>query len=164
MTRIVALLKDVYRPRYVALNIAAFAVYYFIAMALIRMNNTIAILYAPYARPLFYAVMATGSIMFTLAVYSIRNTRKNSAKYASSAAGTVTAVTSSLFIGCGCQAPATLGLFSIFVGSASALGADVFIADHEALLLLLLLFINVVLLSYYMLRLSKPQCRIKKKG
>ncbi len=164
MTRAFALLKSIYKPRYIILNVAVFAVYYLFSTALIRLNNTPVIIFAPYAKPLFYAVIATGSIMFTIAIYSIRNTRNNSAKYLSSTAGTVTAVGSSLFIGCGCQVPVTLGIFSAFIGSAGAIGADVFIADYESWLLLILLFINVALISYYTLKLSRPQCRIRKKG
>ncbi len=164
MTRISALLRDVYRPRYVALNLAVFVAYYLASMVLVRLDNSTTILFAPYARLAFYAVMVTGSVMFTLAVYSIRNTRNNAARYTSSAAGTVTAVGSGLFVGCGCQAPLALSVFSVFVGGANALGAEVFITDYETPVLLTLLFINTALISYYMLKLSRPSCRVSRRA
>ena len=159
MMRLYDLLTRVYRPKYIALNIAAFAVYYAVAIGIAKFSNGV-VIFAPYTNVLFYAVLATASILLTLSVYSIRNTRRNAAKYSASTFGTLTAVGGGLFLGCGCQAPILFSVFSIFVGSANALGADVLISDYELPLLLALLFINAAIISYYLRKLSQPACSL----
>ncbi|MCL4411642.1 hypothetical protein M1329_01790 [Candidatus Marsarchaeota archaeon] len=157
--RLYELLRKVYSPKYVALNVAAFAVYYLAATSIAKFSSGV-VIFAPYSNVLFYAVLATASVLLTLSVYSIQNTRRNAAKYSASLSGTFTAIGGGLFLGCGCQAPILFSVFSLFVGSANALGADVFISDYELPLLLALLFINAAIISYYLYKLSRPECSL----
>ena len=100
-------LASIYRPRYVVLNIAAFVVYYYAYLELIAYQN-LGVFLSNVSEGLLYALVLTSSMLLTIAVYSIRNTRNNRASVSATTLGTVATLFGGVIGGCGCSVPVDL--------------------------------------------------------
>lgn len=162
MNRLAAQLVSIYRPKYIALNIALAAVYYFVYTTLLSIQQYgLPLISFPYY--LIYILVATSSIVLTIAVYSISNSRNNYAKLSASTAGTATTLLGAVFGGCGCTAPLLFSFTVIGISSSQIIALDNFINANQVLLLAAMIAINLFVMIYYINRLSKPSCRLKRR-
>ncbi|MCW6160137.1 MAG: hypothetical protein LVQ95_03565 [Candidatus Micrarchaeales archaeon] len=152
----------VYTPKYVLLNIAAAFFYYFVLTYLISAQQYGAVIIT-IPLYLFYALAITASVAFTIAVYSLLNTRNNRAHVSASMAGTVTTLVGGVFAGCGCTAPILFSLTAIGFTTTQVFALNSFISSNIMLLFLSMIAINLFVVIYYLNKLSNPACRIKKK-
>lgn len=150
------------KPLYIAVNVAIAIFYYYLFDLIVKVQNHGVLLLISVPQYMIYALIATSSIMLTLAIYSIRNTRANAAKVSSSGFSAFAAVFGGLVSGCGCSAPLMFGLFSIFLGATEAVYLDTFVSDNSIAIMAILISINVVLTLYYLNKFAKPSCKIRR--
>jgi uncharacterized membrane protein len=162
MNRILSQLIAVYKPRYIILNVAFAALYYIIFTALLSFQQQgMTAVFFPYY--FIYILVITSSIVLTIAVYSIKNTRNNSAKVSATTAGTVTTLAGTVISGCGCSASVLFGLAAVGVSSSQIFAINDFLTANQPLLLSAMIAINLFVIIYYLNKLSKPSCRIRKR-
>lgn len=154
-------LKEVYRPKYILLN-AAFAIaYYFIIQYLLSIQqNGIPITSVPLY--LIYLLSIVSSVTLTIAVYSISNTRKNHAKLSATGVSAATTLFGGVVSGCGCQAAILFNLIAISAGTGEATLINTSIANNAPLIFVAMIILNLFVVTYYLEKLSKPACRIKR--
>lgn len=153
-------IKGIYRPKYVLLNIAiAVAYYYMIKYLLSIQQNGIPITSVPVY--LIYLLVAGSSILLTIAVYSISNTRRNNAKISATSASVVTALAGGVISGCGCQAAILFNILALSIGGGEATLINTVVGEHAFLIFSAMIIINFFVIGYYLQKLSKPGCRIK---
>ncbi len=161
-TRIHGSLRRIYRPRYLALNIVAAIVYYFAFQFLIKYQNY-GILLVNVPAYLEYVLIATASVLLTISVYSIRNTRKNQAKLSASSLSIAALVLGGVFGGCGCAEPLIFGLTAFGISSASLFSANAVLTALAAQIFWAIIIANLALIFYYLNKLSKPVCMVRPK-
>jgi hypothetical protein len=163
ISKIVGLLHRIYNLKYIAFNLLVFIVYYTTITYLLKIQEQgIAFTAVPVAY--IYALSFVSSILMTLAVYSVFSSRNNNAKYNATTGSAVTAVAGGLVAGCGCQGTIMYGAFAVVLGSGYATLLNNTIADHVNLVFSALIAINIVILSYYLVRLSSPRCSTNKRS
>ena len=154
-------LKSIYKPKYMALNVAIAVAYYYVIKYLLSVQQKgIPITSVPLY--LIYALVITSSITFTIAVYSISNTRRNYAKLSASSVSAVTAVTGGILSGCGCQAAILFNVLAVSVGTGEATLINTVVSENVPILFGAMIVINLFVTGYYLEKLSKASCRIKK--
>ncbi len=161
-SRILGTLKNIYlrHPRYIALNAAAAVAYYLLFTFLIRYQNYgIFLLSVPWY--LVYAMIFTASMLLTISVYSVRNTRRNRAEFTASTASAATLVIAGVLGGCGCSESLVFGLAALGISSSSLFSADAILVSVSVQISAALLAVNVLILLYYLNKLSKPSCAIR---
>jgi predicted Co/Zn/Cd cation transporter (cation efflux family) len=156
-------LRDIYRPRYMLFNVAAAVAYYLAIAYLNAIQNSGVSLFLGIPVIEVYALAITSSVMLTVSIYSIRNTIRNSVKVSGSTLSVATAAVGGLFCGCGCAASFLFtGLVGIGFGAASVFAVTDTISIYKVDFIALLIGINLFATIYYLNRLSKPSCRIRK--
>jgi uncharacterized protein YqgC (DUF456 family) len=160
MDRFWTSLRDVYRPKYILLNITLLPVYFVVYFALIAYQNggdPSSVL------PLYWigGLVLTSSVLATIAIYSIRNTTNNKARVSASTWGTAAAIVGGVIGGCGCGAPLLLNLVIVLGMSAGeAIALNNFLIDHQDPIFLALIAINIGVIVYYLNRLSTSACKM----
>lgn len=149
------------KPKYIALNVAAFLIYYFVMRSIVLSDNKIILFNNTISEYLFYLIAITSSVIVTLAVYAAFNTRNNKAKVSAPVSGSAIALAGSFAVSCGCSFSALSYLAVIGLSTGSIIGLDTTIANYETPLMLVALILNIVILGYYANKLSKPSCAIK---
>lgn len=153
-------LKSIYQPKYIALNVAiAVAYYYLIKYLLSIQQKGIPITSVPFY--LVYILVVTSSVTFTIAIYSISNTRRNKARYSATSVSAATAVAGGVLAGCGCQAAILFNVLAVSVGAGEATLVNTIITENAPLLFGAMIIINLFVIGYYIEKLSKPACRIR---
>ncbi len=150
--RFLLALKAIYkRPRYVALNVAFVAVYYYLFKYLVLLQNRgiFIVLGAPLY--LIYAVVITSSILMTVAIYAVFSRRSPYHAYGG-VLGSASAVVAGIISGCGCTAPLLLGSFTLVVGISEATYLNNFLSDNTFAILLFFLIFNLFMIVYYLYR------------
>ncbi|MEM3227606.1 MAG: hypothetical protein QXR58_01475 [Candidatus Micrarchaeaceae archaeon] len=155
-------LRRIYTRKYIAINVAAFAIYYLIARYLIILQESAFIIVNPYLFYLMYLLVFSASITITIAIYSIRNTRRNIARFTASGVSAITALLGSVIISCGCAVPILFSLAAIGVSGASIIALNDFFSKYAIWLVSTFIFLNLLLIIYYLNKLSKPYCSVKK--
>ena len=155
-------LKRIYKPKYIAANAIIAVLYYFVIKTLLSIQQRgIPLSTAPVY--LIYLLAITSSVTLTIAIYSIGNTRRNNAKVSASTVSSVTALLGGVVAGCSCQAAIMAGALALVVNSGEALYITSVVAGQAALIFTAMILINIFVAAYYVNRLSKPYCMIKKK-
>lgn len=154
-------LASIYRPRYVVLNIAAFVVYYYAYLELIAYQN-LGVFLSNVSEGLLYALVLTSSMLLTIAVYSIRNTRNNRASVSATTLGTVATLFGGVIGGCGCSVPAISSLALVGLSASEVVSLNNFLADYQNKIFGLMVVANLAVIFYYLFRLSSASCRITK--
>jgi hypothetical protein len=155
-------LRSIYQPAYFFLNVAILVVYYSLFNFLISLQQQGAVIVVI---PLYllYLLTLTSSIAMTIGIYSIRNSINNSAKYSSTSIGTATTAIGAIIGGCNCTAPLLFGL-GAFGASALDIASTInFISANETYLFVVMTAINLAITVYYLDRLSRPSCMMKKR-
>ncbi len=162
-SRVYHTLRGIYsNPTYVAANIIALVVYYFVFVYLIKIQEegVFLVTIPPY---LIYLLVITSSIVFTIGIYSIRNTRRNQAKELSTGVGTATALVGGVIGGCGCVEPLLLNLSIFGLNTSQTFALLDFVSGAQIWILWLMIVINSFVALYYLNKLSKPACEIRRK-
>jgi len=162
-SRIYHTLREIYgSPIYVATNIIALVAYYFIFVYLIKIQEegVFLVTIPPY---LIYLLVITSSIALTIGIFSIKNTRRNEAKELSTGVGTATTLIGGVIGGCGCVEPLILNLSILGFSTSQTFGLLDFVSSTQIWILWLMIVINSFVVIYYLDRLSKPACEIRRK-
>ncbi len=150
------------RPRYILLNIVSIIVYYYIFTILISYQNY-GILLIELPILLLYAMILLSSILFTISIYAIKNTIRNQAKITGSATSIITILFGGVIGGCGCAAPIIYGLTAIGISLSTTSYVAYVINNYVTQIFLMVLFIDAILILYYLNKLSYASCRVKSK-
>ena len=158
--RFYAVLHEIYRPKYVAITFVlgiayAFAFWY---LAYIQGGNAV-MLSAPIY--LIFLLIASSSILLTIAIYLIRNTRKNGAKITGTAASTGTVILSSGLCGCTTSLLPTVAL-AAGLSTPATFALASFLKNYNIEIVSLLIALNVVVIVYYLNKMSNPMRRLRK--
>ncbi len=154
-------LKDIYTIKYAAFNVAVAVGYlYLISYLLSIQQNGIPITTVPIY--LIYLLSIVSSMTLTIALYSISNTRKNNAKISATSVSAATTVFGGVISGCGCQTAILFNVLAIGVGSGEATLLNTIVSENAPILFAALIAINLFVTIYYLQKLSKPACRIKR--
>jgi hypothetical protein len=154
-------LRDIYKPKYIALNIAIAVAYYFVIKYLLSIQQQgIPITSVPVY--LVYLLVATSSVTFTIAIYSITNTRRNNAKVSASSVSAVTTLAGGVLAGCSCQAAILFNVLAISVGTGEATLINTIVGEKAPLIFGIMIILNIFVAGYYIEKLSHPKCRLKK--
>lgn len=154
------ILKQIYSPEFILLNVAFAAMYYLLLTGLLSVQQQ-GVPFTSVPLVLVYALAISSSVPLTIAVYSISNTRRNRAKLSASTSSIATTVAGGLVAGCGCQAALLTSILAAFTTTGSAVGASTIAAENAPALFAILIVINIFVAAYYLNRLSKPMCRIR---
>jgi hypothetical protein len=153
-------LKSMYKPKYILLNITISVIYYFVIKYLLTIQQDgIPITSVPLY--LVYILVITSSITFTIAIYSINNTRKNQAKISAASVSAVSTVAGGILSGCGCQAAILFNVLAISIGTGEATLINTVVTENAPLIFGAMIIINLFVIGYYLEKLSSPKCKIK---
>ncbi|MEM0201340.1 MAG: hypothetical protein QXD23_02945 [Candidatus Micrarchaeaceae archaeon] len=155
--------KNIYRNWfYLTFNIIIAVIYYYIFDFLIRYQNY-GILLIETPIYLLYLMIGLSSILLTISIYSIKNTKKNVAKFSGSTLSSLVVIFGGVVGGCGCSAPIIygLGIFGLDISATSSLAyyLNYYIID----IFYFMIIITLVSIFYYLNKLSSKNCIIKKK-
>ncbi|MEM0148516.1 MAG: hypothetical protein QW045_01830 [Candidatus Micrarchaeaceae archaeon] len=156
MNRLLLALAGIYRqPKYIALTITAFAIYYFFIDFVIHANNTFVIMPQLMAYMLFLLEL-TSAILITI---SISASKRIFQKFSGSSIASVTAFIGSITIGCGCASPLLFAMTSFFLG-AEAVVIDAKIANYQIYIIASMIAFNIILSIYYLKKVSSSACKV----
>ena len=154
-------LKSIYKPKYIALNILIAVIYYYVVEYLLSIQQRgIPITSIPLY--LIYALVATTSITLTIAVYSVKNTRRNEAKVSATATSVITTLVGGIISGCSCEAAILFGVLEVLVGTGEATLVNTVVGENAPLIFGAMIIINLFVIGYYLNKLSNPSCKIRK--
>jgi hypothetical protein len=159
--RIAKSLKGIYTPKYAAFNIAVAVVYYYLITFILSVQQH-GIPVTPVPLYLIYALAAVSSVTLTIAAYSISNTRKNKAKISATSVSAATALAGGVISGCGCQAAILFNVLALGLGGGEATLINTIVSENAPMIFGALIAANLLVTVYYLNKLSKPSCRIRK--
>ncbi|MGC8669764.1 MAG: hypothetical protein ACP5TL_01260 [Candidatus Micrarchaeia archaeon] len=155
-------LKEVYSPRYLVLNLTLAIAYFFLIKLLIAIQTKTQF-FSAIPQYMIALLSISSSITLTVAIYSIIKAQKNKAKYTATTASIASIVIGSLVGGCGCQVSILASLLGIFASS-SVFAINVIIAENSYYIITIIILINIFVYIYYMSKLSRPSCGVGKGG
>ena len=153
-------LIGIYKPKYVILNIAIAFIYYYLITVLLSIQQQ-GVPITSVNVSLIYILAATASVTLTIAIYSVRNTRRNAAKLSATTVSTASAVVGGVLAGCSCQAAILFSALALFINAGEAASLNALISGYGNVLYIAMIIINLSVIIYYLDKLSKPACRIK---
>ena len=153
-------LKEIYKPRYVGLTFALGIVYAiaFWYSAYLQGGDAV-MLYIPIY--LVFLLIVSSSILMTVAVYSMKNRRRNNIKTTGTAASAGTVILGSGLCGCTTTLLPTIAL-AIGVGTPTVYELSSFLKNYNVEIISVLIIINVAVLAYYLNKLSNFTSRSRK--
>ncbi len=160
--RIYNSVRRIYRPSYAALNVATAVAYYLFFGFLIRYQDY-GIFLVNVPAYLEYAVIITASVLLTISVYSIRNTRRNKAKFTASSVSAVTLILGGVLGGCGCAEPLLMGFAALGISSTTLFSLNSLISSFSVQVFFAMAAVNIAIIVYYLNKLSKQSCIVKPK-
>ena len=154
-------LREIYSPKYIGLTIALGIAYSvaFWYLAYIQGGNAV-MLYIP--TYLIFLLIASSSILTTIAIYSIKNTRRNNAKMSGPATSASTVLLGSGLCGCTTTLLPTIAL-ALGVSTPTVYAFSSFLKNYSIEIISMLIILNTVVLAYYLNKLSSPARRVGKK-
>ncbi len=154
-------IKRVYGPFYIGLNAVIAIFYYILLIKLVAIQNH-GFVITSIPKYMLAILSITSAITLTIAIFSIGNTRRNSAKATASTASIGSVIVGGLVTGCGCQVSILASLIGVIAGSSGAVAANIAIADNAVYIIAAIILLNIFMAIYYLDKLSKPACIIKK--
>lgn len=153
-------IKNIYKPKYVALNLLLGVAYYalFLYLAYIQGGGAVMLLRTSWI--LIFALVATSSVALTIAIYSIANTRRNQAKSSGTAVSLGTLVTGTGLCGCTTTFPAVIAA-GIGVSSTGVYALGGFLKNNSPYIFSALIILNLFVIGYYLDKFSNRECRVK---
>lgn len=152
-------IKNIYKPRYVALNLSFGVIYYALFLYLAYVQGGGAVMLRT-SGILIFALIATSSIALTIAIYSIANTRRNQAKASGTAVSFGTLVTGTGLCGCTTTFPAVIAA-GIGVSSTGVYALGGFLKNNNPYIFSVLIILNLFVIGYYLDKFSKRECRLR---
>ncbi len=152
--QILRALVNLYRPKYIILNVLVAFAYYLIFTTLVRYQNYgILLVFLPLY--LIYALIVTSSIMFTIGIYAAARSLTLRKSASASVIGTFMTLFAGVVAGCGCAAPLlySITVFGLSIAEISVVQA--FIASYSIEIISAMIILNVALILYYLVRLSR---------
>ncbi len=155
----ISAVKRIWRPKYIILNIVFGVIYYYFLLYLVVIQRGTLFFIIP--QILIYSMVITSSVMLTIAVYSISNTRRNSARFSASGAGAGSIIAGSTLCGCTSSFPILLAT-AVGISFDGLLALKNFLINYGPIIFSLLVALNLVVILYYLNKLPRPGCRAKK--
>lgn len=163
LSRMLATLMSIYRPRYILINFVLAIAYYYLYITLLKVQNYgIVLLHLP--QYLLYLLIITSSMAFTVAVYSIWNSRRNKAYISASTVGTLTTLVGGVIGGCNCAAPLLFSFVAVGFSTSQIITLTDFVSKYQTWVVAAMIAINLAIELYYLNKLSTQSCRIIAKG
>lgn len=146
-------LKSVYSLKYLLLNLIILLVYYLLVEKLLSIQSFgIPIATAPVY--LILALSLTSSVLMTVAIHSIVQSRKSKKLgYEDAASSCATAVVGGIMSGCGCQGAILYSALALLFGSGEAYAINTVFSEHIGIILAALSIFNIALIVYSLSRL-----------
>lgn len=159
--KILKSLKEIYTAWYIIFNIIVAAAYYSIITYILSIQqHGIPVTSVPLY--LIYLLSIVSSITLTIAVYSIKNTRRNNAKVSATSVSAASTLFGGVISGCGCQAAILFNILAVGVGTGEATLINTIVAENAPFIFGTLIIINIFVISYYLEKISSPKCRLKR--
>lgn len=152
-------IKNIYKPKYIALNLFLGVAYYALFLYLAYIQGGGAVMLRT-SGVLIFGLLATSSIALNIAIYSIANTRRNQAKSSGTAVSLGTLVTGTGLCGCTTTFPAVIAA-GIGVSSTGVYALGGFLKNNNPYIFSSLIILNLFVIGYYLDRFSKPRCKLK---
>ena len=152
-------LGNIYKPRYIALNLLLSIAYYALFLYLAYIQGGGAIMVST-SIILIFGLIVTSSITSTIAIYSIANTRRNQAKTSGTITSLGTLVTGTGLCGCTTTFPAVIAA-GIGVSNTGVYALGGFLKNNNPYIFSFLILANLLVTGYYLNRFSNSQCKIK---
>lgn len=155
-------IKNIYKPRFIALNLFLGAAYYaaFLYLAYLQGGNALMVLLPAY---LLFLLIATSSILMTVVVYSIMNKRRGTAKVSGTAASAGTVVLGSGLCGCTTTLLPTIAL-AVGVSTPGVYALTSFLRNYNVYITSVLIVVNAIVLLFYINKLSKYNNKYRPKS
>ncbi len=155
-------LREIYKPKYAILTVVLGITYSFAFWYLAYIQGGSAVMLSV---PIYmvFLLVASSSILMTIAVYSMWNTRKNNLKAIGTAPSVGTIVLGSGLCGCTTTLLPTIAL-AVGMSTPAVYALTSFLRNYNMEIILLLITLNVVVVAYYLNKLSSPRCKIKKRS
>lgn len=151
--RMLRSIRAVYRPAYIAINVATALLYYLLFELLIRYQNY-GILFIAVPVILLYALVVTSSVMFTIGIYTIRKSLRKKTSASACSIGTAMTLFAGVIAGCGCSAPIIYGItvFGLSLAEVSVLATA--ITRYSSYIIGAVIAVNLLLIAYYLMKIS----------
>jgi hypothetical protein len=152
-------LRKVYGLKYVLLNLIVILVYYLAVEKLLSIQQFGVVFFTAPAS-LVISLVVTSSVLLTIAIYTILESRKaKKLGYEGAASSCATAVVGGIMSGCGCQGAIMYSVLAIVFGSGEAYAINTVFSEHIGLILAVLTIFNIVFIVYSLGRI--PGGRVK---
>jgi hypothetical protein len=153
-------LRKVYKPKYAILTVVlgitySFAFWY---LAYIQGGNAVMLSVPIY---MIFLLVASSSVLMTIAVYSMWSTHKNNSKAIGTVPSVGTIVLGSGLCGCTTTLLPTMAL-AVGMSTPAVYALTSFLRNYNMEIILLLITLNVVIIAYYLNKLSGPKRKIAK--
>lgn len=157
--RLKLVIKEIYKPKYLALNLILAIAYYalFLYLAYIQGGGSVMV---GTSGILIFGLIATSSIALTIAIYSISNTRRNKAKASGTAVSLGTMVTGTGLCGCTTTFPAVIAA-GIGVSSTGVYALGGFLKNNNPYIFSGLIILNLFVIGYYLDKFSRRECKVR---
>ena len=153
-------IRDIYSLRYILLNVLIAAVYYKLISIIIAAQQFGVVLYSvPIA--LVYLLVATTSMLMTIAIHTLLNSRRNR-QYHCAVSSAATTFLGGVIGGCGCQAAFLSSALAIVLGTGEATLLNTIVAEHLVVIFAAMALVNIVLIVRSLNNISDQ--KVRKKG
>ncbi len=152
-------LGSVYSSKYILLNLLILLAYYLAVEKLLSIQE-FGVAFSTAPAYLVTSLVLTSSVLLTVAVYTILESRKARAVGMEEAgASCATAVIGGIMSGCGCQGAIMYSALAIVLGSGEAYAVNTVFSEHIGLILAALAIFNIAMIVYSLGRV--PTRRVK---
>lgn len=160
VVKLYAMLKAIYKPKYIALNLLLAAIQYgiFLYLAYVQGGGSVMLVTSGF---FIWGLIITSSIALTVAIYSIKNTRRNNARATGTAASFSTLVVGTGLCGCSTTFPAVVAA-GLGMSNTGVYALSSFLKNYNPYIFSILILLNLLAIGYYLNRFTKPDCKIKK--
>ncbi|MGC8479789.1 MAG: hypothetical protein ACP5M9_03955 [Candidatus Micrarchaeia archaeon] len=164
LKNIIETLKSIYsRPFYIILNIIFAFVYYLIFTFLVEYQNYgILLIESPVY--LLYLLIMLSSILLTISIYSIRNTKKNIAKVSGTTVSAIAVLFGGVVGGCGCAAPIIYGISVLGLGLGTTSTVAYYLNSYIIEIFIFIILLTLFMILYYLNKLSSKNCVVRRQG
>ncbi len=146
-------IRSVYDARYLLLNLVVLLAYYLVIEKLLAIQQ-FGIAFSAAPAYLVIALAVTSSVLMTIAVYTILESRRARGLGAEEAVGScATALVGGVLSGCGCQGAIAYSALAIVLGGGEAYAMNTILTEHIALILAALTIFNIAFIVYSLGRL-----------
>ena len=153
-------LRTVYSGWFLLLNLVILLVYY-VAVEEIRAFQQFGMSFSTAPAYLMISLVVSSSVLMTIAVYTILQSRKGKRPlgYGGAVSSCATTLVGGFVSGCGCQGALLYSGMAIVAGSGGAYAANALFSEHIGLILAALTIFNIAFIVYSLGRLPGGRAR-----